>query len=977
MNKKENFLYRNRFIIISFFAAMFTMLMVYLITGVYPLGKNTVLRMDLYHQYGPLFAELVDKIKSGSSLTYSWASGLGSCFLGNYFNYLSSPIGAIVVFFGHEHVTEAIAVMILIKAALSAASFTFYLKKSQHNHSLVTASFGILYAFCGYMLAYYWNVMWLDAMILLPIVLLGIERIINNGSIWTYFIGLALSFFANYYMSYMLCIFAVIYFLYYYTTNYSHGAVVDSGFKPKKRLDKLRNNRFWRSGLQFAGASIMVAGLLAFMLIPVYNILSSSSATSNTFPSEFKSYFKFFDFLANHFASLETTIRSSGEDVLPNIYCGVLTIILAPLFFFTKSISKKEKVTTLALLSVLFVSFNTNFLNFIWHGMHWPNDLPYRFSFIYSFILLLIAYKTFIRLNEFTSKQIGVIGAAIVAFAIITEKVTSKNVSDSSVYITIIFTVFYVLLLTLFKDKKYEIASLAVMLCVCTCSEAIIADTAAFPNNIERESYVSDYSEFNEIKDKLDTIENDSFYRMELTNLRTRMDPCWYGYNGVSVFSSMAYDSVAKAEKKLGMMGNNINSYTYNPQTPVYNMMHSLKYIVNNSTPNILSDKYYTYVTEANKYQAYSNNYYLPIAFCTNKNIADWKFGIDDIKSTEYTNPFNAQGDFFDKATGAGNPFVSVPISYISYNNVEPFTEDLNMNSFYYQKTTADTDASAVFNVTAQKKGNIYIAFQVDGGSEKSITINSKYGTISHNAGQYCLLDLGSYDADDSISITIPFENNSGNVKLYAATIDNKILDKGYKKLSNEAMSIDKFENNLIEGTVTAKTDRVLYTSIPFDYAWNVYIDGEKVSFEDMIKIGDAFLAVNLKKGNHTIKLEYKAPALGTGIKISAVFALILILYVLSTVLKKRKGKPSKRPQFKAIDHSYNEIIIIEPKAAKKSASTVRSLAYPTADLLPKREIIMPTKVKPVIKREVIAPPVKADSQDVSEENVNINTNDE
>ena len=177
--------------------------------------------MDLYHQYGPLFAELYERVMNGASLTYSWVSGLGSCFLGNYFNYLSSPIGAIIMFFGHKNMPEAIASMILIKAALSASTFTYYLKRSLKSQSFASTAFGIMYAFCAYMLAYYWNVMWLDAMVLLPVVLLGIERIINHGKPVTYIIGLALSMFSNYYMSYMLCIFSVIYFIYYFVITCS------------------------------------------------------------------------------------------------------------------------------------------------------------------------------------------------------------------------------------------------------------------------------------------------------------------------------------------------------------------------------------------------------------------------------------------------------------------------------------------------------------------------------------------------------------------------------------------------------------------------------------------------------------------------------------------------------------------------------------------------------------------------------------
>ena len=343
--KKQRFplLHQNRFVLLSCGMAAVAMLIVYFCTQMFPIGDNSILRMDLYHQYGPLFAELYDRLFSHGSLTYSWTSGLGSCFLGNYFNYLSSPIGAIVVFFGHKHVPEAIAAMILIKAGLSAGTFTWYLKRSVRSHSLLSATFGLLYAFCAYMLAYYWNVMWLDAMVLLPVILYGIERIINEGKIGVYLAALALSMFSNYYMSYMLCIFSVLYFVYYYFAHYSFSSLVNRrwGEKHKSFVGSCKNSRLLRAGVLFALASLAAAGLMACVLIPTYRILQNCSATNGSFPQEVKSYFTIFDFFANHFTALTTTIRSSGDDVLPNVYCGVLTLILAPLYFFTKSISKK------------------------------------------------------------------------------------------------------------------------------------------------------------------------------------------------------------------------------------------------------------------------------------------------------------------------------------------------------------------------------------------------------------------------------------------------------------------------------------------------------------------------------------------------------------------------------------------------------------------------------------------------------------
>ena len=596
--QKGRLFYDNRFVFAACGIAAGIMLIVYACTSVFPFGDNTVLRMDLYHQYGPLFAELYDRIFAGKGLAYSWTSGLGSCFLGNYFNYLSSPIGAIVVFFGHKHVPEAIGAMVLIKAALCAGTFTYYLKRSLRSHSILSASFGVLYAFCAYMLAYYWNVMWLDAMVLLPLLLLGIERIIRFGKPGLYFVSLALSMFSNYYMTYMLCLFAVLYFLYDYFAHFRFASKLPGAVALGKRT--LGASRFWRSGWMFALTSLAAGCLMAAALIPTYLVLQNCSATGSTFPTEFKTYFTFFDFFANHYSGLTTTIRSSGEDVLPNVYCGALTILLAPLYFFAKSISKKEKVATLLLLGFFFLSFSINDLNFIWHGFHFPNDLPYRFSFMYSFLLLVMAYKTLLRLGEFSSRQIAVAGVALIAFLIIVQDIKSKNVTDLTVYASIVYLVLYVLLLTMFKSHRAFSASIAVLLCVFVC------DTQSFPNSVTRSSYEDDYDEFRTLKEKLDTIEGSDDYRMELTYLRTRMDNCWFGYNGVSTFSSMTYEKLAKLESQLGMMSNRINSYTYNPQTPVYNMIHALKYVVNNTTPNVISNAHYKQVANEGKYTAYA-----------------------------------------------------------------------------------------------------------------------------------------------------------------------------------------------------------------------------------------------------------------------------------------------------------------------------------------------------------------------------------
>lgn len=957
IKNKKSFLVDSQYIIIAFLAASVTMLAVYLCNGMIPFGDKTILRMDLYHQYGPLFAELYDIVKEGGSFLYSWKTGLGSCFLGNYFNYLSSPVGAIIMFFGHENIPEAIGAMILIKSALSASAFTYYIKNSIKSQNFAAVSFGILYAFCGYMLAYYWNVMWLDAMILLPVVLLGIERIIDHGKPATYIVGLALTMFSNYYMSYMLCIFAVIYFCYYYITSYESGAIICKKYARKKRgfICTLANRRFFRTGFIFALSSLAAAAIMAAVLLPVFNILRSSSATSGTFPDEMNSYFTFFDFFANHLASLETTIRSSGDDVLPNVYCGAITLILAPLYFFTKSITKKEKIATLVLLTVLFFSFNVNYLNYIWHGFHFPNDLPYRQSFIYSFILLVMSYKVFVRLKEFTSRQICAVGVALVAFIFIVEDITSKNVDSATVILSLALIVLYVVLLALFKDKKYETASLALLLLVCICSEVVMCDSSRVSITITKDSYSSDYDDFKALKTAIDTAEDGEFYRMELTDLRTRMDPSWYGYNGVSVFSSMAFESLSNLQDDLGMMSNRINSYTYNPQTPIYNMMFSLKYIVNNAAPNTLESPFYSASLRNDKYSAYKNNYYLPIAYCIDSRAESWadEDYMNTWKIETASDPFMLQGDYFDMATGVGNPFEKLDISYATYSNVSPFTESLTATNFSYSKTTPDADGSVVLYLTTEKKGNVYIYFDVTGAADKNVTITSPLGTISQNANQNCILDLGYFDVNETITVTVPFENNNGTLTFNAYTINEKTFKKGYEILSDSQLLTESFEDTYISGRLTAKKDCILYTSIPYDKGWSIIVDGEKVDEDKIIKLGGGLLAAKIEKGNHNIEFKYEAPGLKAGLVISITALLIIIILKLITKLQNKRQRKKLFPVFAPMNSVYSEELFL-PVAEENKTENMVPVKNDKAMNLPQKEVFYPDN--PFIKKEIINP---------------------
>ncbi|MDE6412511.1 MAG: YfhO family protein, partial [Eubacterium sp.] len=665
--------------------------------------------------------------------------------------------------------------------------------------------------------------------------------------------------YSSYYIGYMMCIFSVLYFLAYFIISY-HSNQIDTSFVSSKKLSlkKIYNNKFINRGIKFAVSSIFVGAVCAFFLIPVYKVLSGCSATSDSFPSEAKSYFTILDFLQSHFAGLETTIRSSGDDVLPNVYCGVLTLILVPLFVVNKKIDLRDKFAYIALLLILFISFNTNYLNFVWHAFHFPNDLPYRFSFMYSFVLLVVAYKALSNLKAIGIKEIGFVSFAWIAFIAISQEMKTNKMTDFTIYATIGFIIVWTAILFLIKSKKLSRFVLSILIVASAFCEVIISDTNAFNFNQELSNYNQNYNAYVNAVDYLD--ENDTgFYRTELCHLNTRMDPCIYGYRGMSNFSSMAYENYSRLQYSLGMYGNRINSYTYNTQTPIYNLMYSIKYLIYNGEDVRPSTDLYTrvYESEDSDSAIFENDYFLPIAYCINSAIDVW--------DTTEGNPFQLQTDFFTLATGFSDVFSEVKYLSTDYDGMSGDT--ITGNGNYQLKKFSENSGSAAIELQATQNGNLYVYL-----SSSNITgINCKHKdkVISQDLDTPYILDLGYFDAGEKATITIDsasMSSDSASLDLYAYSLNKNVLNEGYKRLAEHALEITDYSGTMIQGKITVDSNCTLYSSIPYDTGWSVYIDGDK---QETFEIGKSQLGVLIKAGEHTVEYIYRPNGLALGVLIS------------------------------------------------------------------------------------------------------------
>ena len=930
-NPKLKPFYNNRYSFLAAGCTFFIMMVVYYCFDLIPFGDKTILRMDLYHQYGPLFAEFYERFVGGDSFLYSWTSGGGGTFLGNFYNYLASPFALVMLLVGHKNMPEAIAIMIILKAITASYTFSYFIrKKYTPEESPLTSAFGVLYACSGFFIAYYWNVMWIDSFYLFPLVMLGIDKIIKERKASLYITTLTLTFLTNYYMAYMVCIFSVLFFIYNYFIQYDFSSTYFGRLKERENnikstfswaLNNIRNSRFFDTGVIFAFSSIFSACLSAFALLPVYFILQNCSATSGTFPEELKTYFSIFDFLANHLAYLDPTIRSSGDDVLPNVYCGVLTVMLVPLFIFSNKISGKEKIFSCAILGIMFASCYTNYLNYIWHGFHFPNDLPYRFSYMYSFLLLIFAFRALTYIKEYTRRQLIGVGTATIFFVIMVQEIGSKNFSEVGVWICVAFIGIYCLALSVLNNKNFpKIAVATLILCSC-CAEYIVANTNNYSMDQPKTNFVSDYDDFQILKNKIDDYEGDENYRMELTSLRARMDPCWYYYNGVSTFSSMAYEKVSNMQYHLGMFGNYINSYTYHRQTPVYNAFFALDYIVDNDQGSTaqMNDEYYERLFSKGKFTAYKNNYTLPIAFRANEEIARW--------SHDNSNPFEVQASLFSATTGINDVYTDLELDKISTNNTECNYEGYGDSGCYPYTVTGDlADASLTYELTVKESGNAYLYFKTGSNSVERITVTLSNGIAISQAidTKPYVLDLGYLEKGDSVSVFAPVkEDMSGYTYLYAVTLNDTQFKKGFNQLKADSLQITNFEETKIEGTINASDDGVIYTSINYDTGWSVYIDGQKASEEDIVSIGDALLGVRVTKGSHTVTFQYMPDGLLLGAVLS-VLALATVLLLLF-IKKKRWFEFTPELYIETITEEIEEIEVFEENSNAIETNTIES----------------------------------------------------
>ena len=885
---------------IAFLIPVVGMLGVMITAKAEPFGQNSMLYSDMYHQYFPFFKAFRRALLSGDSLLYSWNVGMGMDYLGLISYYLASPLNLLSVLVPERFLLEFYSLLMPIKLGFASLFFAIFLKRTFQKNDISIALFGAFYGLCAWALGFQWNIMWLDTFALLPLVALGTVSLLRDKKFILYTLTLFLSIFSNYYVGFFTCIFVLLLFICYQICNFT------------------TLKRFFQDLCRIAFFSALAIGMTAILTLPAYAALQTTYSSVNKFPKGFKmniadknTWKGLLDAMRQVAGNMSGGVALNFKEGLPNIYAGVGTILLGFLFLMAKDVKFREKLCCVLLLLFFNLSFILRQLDYIWHGFHFPNMIPYRFSFLYCFVMLYMAYRAWVMRNKFRIWQTllaAVLTACIMACsdARLDRVFLAYNASFLALYLLALLVGQFRGLKPKAQSGESEEEALArsrearnrrrvaarAMVAVIMAGELI----ASLVNFGCRFSFtaVRNYPKDTKYSASMirymvnDREEDTLFFRAEMTHTQTLNDGALNGYNGITTFTSSANVKTTLFMQALGYGAKNTyNRYCFEEASPVSNLFLGLKYMIDRDGKDKQSE-YFDYVHHYGNTYLYENTAYLPLGFLAERELAEVEFNTGN-------HPFQLQNRIFSAATGLeGDVWHTTSGSSLEITGDDVTVSDRSSSGYCSYKDGLK-NSKVYYTYTVQQDGFFCVNLNLPKRNAVSISLNGKeLYTESMSLPQ--MLAVGDVAVGDVVTVRMTCKaNEKGTMTLTAAVLNNDLFRKGYEILNASTLELTQFSNTFVKGTIDCDRDGLLYVSIPQNGNWTVLVDRDpgKVRL-----VGDCMIGVELKEGKHTVTFVYENDAFTTGWKVSlacaAVLAALYLYFYKPKMPKHIKGKFEK-----------------------------------------------------------------------------------
>lgn len=855
-------IFQYKYYFLALLLPLISMLLIYYFIGIAPFGELSLLTGDMRNQYVSYYSHLRSILHGDSGFLYSFSNGIGGEMVGLSAYYLLSPFNLIVYFFSVSTLPYFILLLTLLKVSFAGLTMFFYLNKSVSEKTAVI--FSLIYALSGYNLVYQQNLMWLDGLIYLPLLLYGIDKLLNKEKSKIYVFALFLTILSNYYIAFMICLFV---------TLYLFANLVE---KHSIRDLKVFFKEAYPSVKIFITQSLLAGLLTFFIIVP---LIYSFSGGKSGFELEGATLFGKNFPISILFSKMVMGTFSKPELIrgLPNIYTSLITLPLVINYFISKSIKLKSKIVGLGFFIIVVLSFYFEGLNLFWHGLKPPVWFPYRYSFIFSVLLIIYAVKSFFIIEK--RKSTYSLGATLITIFITVFYgayvwyYRLEFIKFHLLIITCLFIISYTLYLFYNSRQKIGLNKSTIGIIILlelvfngyhTLNSLDYAEMTRYTDYIHKNLPV-----INELKS------NNNDFRIEKSYQFNHNDPLLLNYNGISHFSSTAKLDDISFLGKIGYRDNYAWANYSNGSSTLADSLLGIKYQLTNSEYSPYNSN-----REINGITVNENDNFLPLGFKVMDGDLDQKLSSTDPLENINT-IYNNIGAKTDLLTKISDSEIEV--------NLQNLVMDIDNSGLYtFKKIDNKKPAFVNYIVDNKSKEPIHLFFDNTEFHDKAkLSFNDQYVNM--------LFDIQRHSAN-----VISSDENKINIKLELIG-DQLRINKGYfyrqnsvaynttaKNIKQNSFNFEEIKDGYIKGSMFTETknSKVLFT-IPYYKGWKAKVNGETTDIKEAF---GALSYIELKgTGTFNIEMYYVPKGLYTGLIISTTSFIILVLYFRKDGNKKKR----------------------------------------------------------------------------------------
>ncbi len=854
--------------IVAFMLTCIAMYVMFSYEEILSTGRYIIMEGDLLQQYVPFIKMLARDILQGENPWFSWSLSMGMNTSLCYAYYALSPFNLLYLIFYSVDENIITAAIIILKTGLAAGLFQDFVSKKIKCNGVESIIFAMFYAMCSFQVIYNAiNIAWIDAIYMLPLLCGSLFALVKEGK-WKSLVAIyAYLFITQFYMAYIVGIFSVMVLIALF--------IMSEKTNVKGIVVKLS---------KYAGSVALAVGIATIVWLPALLFLSKNVVVTD---ATVELQVSILDILKNLFWGQ----MQGYEGIYPYVYCGIPTLILVPLYFANKEVKLRYKIGVGILFVFLLSCMLINPLYLFMHAFDVPNQLGFRFSFLFSFVLCVVACYQYTKIGSFSLNCFSIILAVEVILYVVATWLQNGTVPDIAwtewikLVVSVGISAIWVASLMLLR-KKNDKKLLAAVLCIFLASGEVISNGYICYQNVGSENLERHYDVYRGSMDyaltKLE--EDEDFYRVLYNNDYNYNSDSWFGYHGITDFNSAIHVRHQSVLRCLGHTA--VGNTNYAPgNTPVTRMLFGVKYVVDGVHPEIMAlNMPNPGITE--------NATALSLGYMADEEVLSYYITDNYVFDNMDGLLTSLTGETIDCFSKVPEDKIIVTEDNATLTYVDGMYElrrnDENEDYGYVSYLVADDPGKIIY--VQFKREHIYYSKEspilLDG-------IENIYGNMGHFSASYAKEMI---PGNDGYGVTVEISPDDVPMIQYQEAdfcyYNHEELFKAYDILSQNQMNIHEYGNTYILADVTVPEERtVLFTSIPYDEGWTVRVDG--VETPTRAVVNGAFLSVEMEPGEHELEFRYEAPGAKIGMLVSGISVGLYALLIGAQYFydKKRKAK--------------------------------------------------------------------------------------